>query len=99
MGRNLYITAPEPASGKSVVALGLMHTLAGRAERAGFFRPVAPDDDPQIELIRQRFALPTDAAEMRGLSDDEARALTAAGRHEELEQKVFDAFKAIEGRF
>ncbi len=100
MAGNLYITGMEAGSGKSVVALGLMHTLAGRAQSVGFFRPIVPDPaDAQIELIRRRFELPTTAAEMYALLAPEADSMIAAGRHEELRQRVFDAYKALESRF
>src|SRR6266536_1970492 len=56
MPRNLYVTAMEPHSGKSVVALGLMELLAGRVERLGFFRPVVGSEpDPRSELMRSRY--------------------------------------------
>src|SRR6266545_503888 len=54
--RNLYVTAMEPDSGKSVVSLGLMELLSGRVERLGFFRPVvAGEPDQQAELMRARY--------------------------------------------
>jgi phosphate acetyltransferase len=39
LARNLYITAMEPQSGKTVVSLGIMELLSTRVERLGFFRP------------------------------------------------------------
>ena len=102
MVHNLYITAMEPASGKSIVALGIMQTLAGRARRAGFFRPIVADGahrDPQIELVRARFGLDASYEEMHAVSADEAHAMIAAGRHDELEQQVFEAYKQLEPRF
>ena len=102
MAHNLYITAMEPGSGKSIVALGLMETLAGKAQRAGFFRPiVATGDqrDPQLELIRHRYGLETPYEDMYAASADEAHRMIAAGRHAELEQRVFDSFKRLEQRF
>jgi len=57
MTRNLYITAMEAESGKSVVTLGLMELLSTRVQRLGFFRPIVPsatENDPEIELIRSR---------------------------------------------
>jgi phosphate acetyltransferase len=102
VAHNLYITATEPGSGKSLVALGLMDTMAGKAGRAGFFRPIVPsatDPDPQIELIRTRYGLESAYEEMYALAADEAHALIAAGRHAELEQRVFDAYKRLESRF
>ncbi|HEX4186677.1 MAG TPA: phosphate acetyltransferase [Solirubrobacteraceae bacterium] len=102
MAHNLYITAMEPGSGKRVVALGMMETLAGRARRAGYFRPiVAAEDGPdaQIELMRRRYGLESSYEEMHALSVEEAQALMAGGRHAELEQRVFEAYKLLEPRF
>jgi len=102
MAQSLYITAMEPDSGKSIVALGLMETFVGRAQRAGFFRPIVPNAaaaDPQIELIRHRYGLEAAYEEMHALSADEAHSMIAAGKRAELEQRVFDAYKALERRF
>jgi phosphate acetyltransferase len=49
------------ASGKSIVALGLVELLSRRVSRVGFFRPIiqaAPDND--LELIRSRYQVPDD---------------------------------------
>jgi phosphate acetyltransferase len=100
--QNLYITGLESGSGKSIVALGVMETLAGRAEAAGFFRPIVPSaeaSDSQIELIRHRYRLDTSYEEMHALSADEAHALIASGRQAELEERVFEAYKRLESRF
>jgi phosphate acetyltransferase len=102
VAQNLYITAMEPGSGKSIVALGVMEMLAGKAERAGFFRPIVPagaERDPQIELIRTRYRLESSYEQMHGLAADDANRLIAAGAHDELEQRVFDAYKQLERHF
>jgi phosphate acetyltransferase len=100
--QNLYITGMESGSGKSIVALGVMETLAGRAQAAGFFRPIVPsadERDSQIELIRRRYRLGSEYEEMYGLSAGEAHSLIASGRQEELEERVFEAYKRLEPRF
>jgi phosphate acetyltransferase len=100
VAHNLYITAMEPGSGKSIVALGLMETLAGRSEAAGFFRPiVSGPGDPQLQLIRERFALQPPVEEMFALSADDAQRMIAAGAHAELEQRVFESYRRLEERF
>jgi phosphate acetyltransferase len=98
---NLYITALEPGSGKSIVALGLMETLAGRSRRAGFFRPIVAEGagDPQLELIRGRYGIDAPAEQMFAITAAEASSMLAAGRHAELQQLVFDAFKRLESQF
>src|SRR5438309_2221119 len=99
VARNLYITATEAQSGKSIVALGLMEALAARSRRIGFFRPIVhagPGRDSQIELIRRRYDLAAGYDDMYALTVEEAGALVAAGRQDELEQRVFDAYKRLE---
>jgi len=48
-----------PASGKSIVALGLVELLSRRVSRVGFYRPIVqalPDND--LDLIRSRYEVP-----------------------------------------
>jgi phosphate acetyltransferase len=91
MAANLYITAMAPESGKSVVALGLAELLAGRVERLGFFRPIVPaDQDPQLELMRTRYAADVAFA----LTQESAAVLD----YEELRKRVVAAYRALEDR-
>jgi phosphate acetyltransferase len=88
--RNLYVTAMEPESGKSVVALGLMELLSRRVERLGFFRPIVSDEpDSQLELMRARY----DAAVAHALTSAEAGVLQP---YEELRKRVVAAYKPLE---
>jgi phosphate acetyltransferase len=88
--RNLYVTAMEPESGKSIVALGLMELLSRRVERLGFFRPIVPEEpDPQLELMRSRY----DAATARALTSGEA---SAAEPYDELRKAVVGSYKSLE---
>jgi phosphate acetyltransferase len=99
MAQNIYITAMGPYSGKSVVALGFMEMLSARVERIGFFRPIVRTDseaDPQIELMRERYALDFEYARMHGPSADEVTGLIAQGAHEEIEKRVLSAYKELE---
>ena len=51
----IYIAAPEPETGKSMIALGILHRLSATVARLGVFRPVsqAADDDRDdiLELL------------------------------------------------
>jgi phosphate acetyltransferase len=58
MSNNLYITAMEPRSGKSVVLLGIMEMLSRHIRQIGFFRPVihsTPEFDNDIQLVLSRY--------------------------------------------
>src|SRR5919204_5415163 len=96
LARKLYVTAMEPQSGKSVVALGLMELLSARVERLGFFRPIVPsadEPDPQIELIRRRYQLPFRSEELLALSQEEAAAIPA---YDELRKRVVEAYRPLD---
>jgi phosphate acetyltransferase len=94
LARNLYITAMEPQSGKTVVSLGIMELLSTRVERLGFFRPVVPSEpDPAIELIRRRYRLDSPPERMRALTEEEAARL---GDYEEQRKRVVESYKALE---
>ncbi|MDO5503585.1 MAG: phosphate acetyltransferase, partial [Actinomycetia bacterium] len=48
---SLYISATDARSGKSAVALGILHQLARRHGRIGVYRPVAERDDELVQLL------------------------------------------------
>jgi phosphate acetyltransferase len=101
MTRNIYITAMGPYSGKSVVSLGFVEMLSARLQRIGFFRPVirsAGEPDPQIELMRHRYQLRFDYAELHGPTAEEVTALIAHGEHEEIGKRVLTAYRELERR-
>src|SRR5687768_10825805 len=96
VAQNLYITAMEPQSGKSIVALGLMELLSTRVDRLGFFRPIvssADERDPEIELIRARYQLELPYEAMYALSDAEAAATPS---YEDVRKRVVEAYKELE---
>jgi phosphate acetyltransferase len=67
--RGVYVTALEPDSGKSAIVLGLFETLARRAGRAAFFRPLVESaPDPDVELIRTHYRLPQTETDSFALS-------------------------------
>jgi phosphate acetyltransferase len=97
LARSVYITAMEPQSGKSIVALGLMEMLSARVERVGFMRPIVPAGgvDPQIELIRRRYKLATPYDDMYVLTDAEAQEAIANGGYDELKKRVVAGFRKL----
>jgi phosphate acetyltransferase len=98
VSRSVYLTAMGPASGKSLVALGLMELLSRRVSRIGFFRPLitsAPDAD--IELIRQRYHLPPERVGY-AFTDDSYHGSGAASRAGAAAGMAFavDRYKDVE---
>jgi phosphate acetyltransferase len=54
LSKAIYIAAPEPETGKSTIALGLLHRLTATVARVGVFRPITrlgEDRDYILELL------------------------------------------------
>jgi phosphate acetyltransferase len=96
--RNVYLTAIEPGSGKSAVALGVMEALASLG-RVGYFRPIVASGDQRdndIELIRHRYRLPQSYEDSYGAVVDDLRAMSDRGRYEELLKRILDTYKRLD---
>jgi len=96
---SLYIATNENASGKRMVALGVMELAMRHYNRVVYFRPFVkdrPEDDQSIRLMRSRYKLSAIPAEMTGLTRAEARQLLAADRYGELIQRIQQRYKTIQ---
>ncbi|UCF03352.1 MAG: phosphate acetyltransferase [Deltaproteobacteria bacterium] len=101
MSNNLYITAMEPRSGKSVVLLGIMEMLSRRIRQVGFFRPVvraSPELDNDIQLVISRYNPELSYKETYGYAHEEAQNLVAAGQYNELLKNIVSKYKALESQ-
>lgn len=99
MSQNLYVTGAERGSGKSAIVLGMMEFLLGRAGKVGFFRPVisaAHHPDRLIDLIATHYQLDFPYEAMYGCKGEEARALRAANRNDELLGRILDKYRRLE---
>src|SRR4029450_5560452 len=100
MERTVSLTALEPGSGKSAVALGVMEALASLG-RVGYFRPIVaggdqPDND--IELSRRRYRLPQSSQGPCGAVVDALQAMSDRGRYDQLLKRILDAYKRLDDR-
>ena len=100
---SLYISATDAASGKSAVALGILHQLARRYGRIGVFRPVAERDDSLVELLLGQLTVlgmeevRQDPATAVGVTYDEIHAGVdlALNRIVERYHRVADEFDTV----
>lgn len=101
MSNNLYITATEARSGKSLISLGVMEMLLGKIDRVGFFRPIInmdsglqnPDND--INLISSRFKLEIPYEKMYGCTSKDVENLIAAGKDEEILERIIKKYNRL----
>jgi len=99
MPDSLYLATNEDATGKRMVALGVMELAARRFSRVVFFRPfvhVSGEADASIRLMRARYQLTATPDEMVGITRSEARKLLAADRQAELIQRIQQRFKSLQ---
>jgi len=98
MSDNLYITATEARSGKSLVSLGIMELVLRKTKRAGFFRPIINADqgvnrmDEDLNLISSYFGLETPYDQMYGYTRAEANDLVSLGREDEIIEGVIKKY-------
>jgi phosphate acetyltransferase len=93
----------EPASGKSVVSLGLMEALSRHTARVGYFRPVVAeraDEDPTINLIRRRYGLTQTYDQSYGITTGRTRGIGALNDAdaEGLISQIMGKFDALAGQ-
>lgn len=99
MPSSLYIGTNNRATGKRMVALGMMELASRRFERVAFFRPVvrdSSDDDPSILLMRSRYGLAYSPQQMSGVTRSQTRQMLAQDRYGELIQLIQQRFKQLE---
>jgi phosphotransacetylase (EC 2.3.1.8) len=44
MAKTIFIATTEPYSGKSLVALGVLHMLLGKARKVAYFKPIINEE-------------------------------------------------------
>ena len=77
MPSNLYIAGTEARSGKSAVAVGLLHRLSRTVGRVGVFRPVVRSGEPDAllqTLLSQLPTTPLSVADARGVTYEDMHA-------------------------
>ncbi len=101
MTKSIFIATTEPYSGKSVVALGLMHMLLGKAKRIGYFKPIVnypPQEkkDVHIETLIRHFGLPMRYEDTFAFTREEVMRLAETGSTDELIDTIIRKYKGLE---
>jgi len=104
MNKAIYITTIEPNSGKSIVSLGLMQLLLGKAAKVGYFRPIIDDFeqgeiDNHINTVTTHFNLDLKFEEAFAYTRSEVISKKSEDKDDEIFSKIIEKYKAIEERF
>jgi phosphate acetyltransferase len=100
MPNNLYITATEERSGKSVIVLGVMQMLKKELHRVALFRPIINDptedsEDQDISLILNYFNLDLDYEASYGCTLRVAYELINSGREDDLHDLILKKYSQL----
>lgn len=104
MSKAIYIATTEPNSGKSIVSLGLMQLLLGKAAKVGYFRPIVDDFekgtmDSHIHTIITHFELDLEFKDAYAYTRSEVVKQKNLDRDDEILGHIIHKYKAIEDRF
>ncbi len=104
MSKNLYITATEERSGKSVIVLGVMQMILRELGHIAFFRPIINDTeigeiDPDLYLILKYFNLDVSYETAHAYTLSEARQLITSGQEEILFENILKKYKQLESNY
>lgn len=101
MTKSIYITSAEPYSGKSVIALGLVAMLLGRAQKIGYLKPIIPlgpeeQPDTHIETVLAHFQLPQTYRDTYVFTRQEAMQQIKDLHQGDMIDAIIARFKAME---
>ncbi|MEM9142019.1 MAG: phosphate acetyltransferase [Bacteroidota bacterium] len=104
MNKAVYIATTEPKSGKSLVSLGLMQVLLGKAAQVGYFRPIIDDLEPgkpdnHIDTVLSYFNLDLEHDEAFAFTRSQVVKMLNKDREDEVLDTIIGKYKAIEERF
>ncbi len=101
MTKAIFIATSEPYSGKSMVALGLINMLLGRAKKIGYFKPIINSDgiekkDVHIETIVNYFGLPLNYEDTYAFTRQQAMQMMETESQGEMIDFIISKYKKLE---
>jgi len=104
MSKAIYVATTEPNSGKSIISLGLMHLLLGKAAKVGYFRPIIDDYGPgekdnHINTVISYFGIQMEYHEAYACTRSEVIQKYNQDKDDEVLDKIIEKYKTIESRF
>src|SRR6478672_1878395 len=101
MTKNVFIASAEPYSGKSIVALGLVNMLLGKAQKVAYFKPIINPDlkskkDVHIDTVLEYFKLSMQYDEAFAFTRQQALNLLEKENQNEMIDTIIHKVKKLE---
>ncbi|WP_179412185.1 phosphate acetyltransferase [Mucilaginibacter sp. E4BP6] len=104
MIKKVYITGTEAHSGKSVITIGLVNMLLGKAQKVVFFKPISSHNglektDYHIETILNYFDLPVKYEDAYACTWEKAVCQWETEKQGELLDTIIQKFRRLEEKY
>lgn len=102
--KGIYIATTEPNIGKSIISLGLMQSLLGKAAKVAYFRPIIDDHksgkiDNHINTVTTYFNLDIKFEDAYAFKRSEVVRKKNENKDDEIIGRIIEKYKALEERF
>lgn len=104
MIKTVFVASTEPYSGKSLVSLGLVNMLLGKAQKIGFFKPITGQNSQQkkdnhIDTILSHFDLPIPYEDTNAFTWQQAMRQVDSESQGEMIDTIIRKFKYLEDKY
>jgi phosphate acetyltransferase len=99
MTNSIFVTATKRGSGKSTIALGLIHLLERSFGRVGYFKPIGMrkngNPDPDVKLMKEALGLEASIEDMAPVTLDQVAEALASGTYDRTIDVILEAYARI----
>lgn len=104
MIKTVFVASTEPYSGKSIISIGLINMLLGKAQKIGYFKPIINHNDTQkkeghIDTILSYFDLPVAYEDAYAYTWHEAMSQMETESEGEVLDTIIRKFKNLEDKY
>ncbi|MBS1528288.1 MAG: AAA family ATPase, partial [Bacteroidetes bacterium] len=104
MIKTIFIASTEPYSGKSIISLGLMNMLLGKAQKIGYYKPIINQNipvkrDEHIDTILTHFDLSMTYDDTFAFSWQDAMSKMETDSQGEMLDTIISKYKSLEAKY
>ncbi|WP_207421928.1 phosphate acetyltransferase [Desertivirga brevis] len=101
MTKTVFVATAEPYSGKSIVVLGLINMLLGKARKIGYFKPIinyhpTEKKDVHVQTVLQHFGLPVNYEDIYAFTRSEVLHHIENDSQGEMIDVIISKYKQLE---
>ncbi len=101
MSKGVFVASAEPNSGKSVITIGLINMLLGKAKKIGYFKPIISHDstekkDVHIQTVMQHFGVPAHYEDAYAFTRPQVLHRLETTNEGDILNTIIDKYKKLE---